>query len=701
MSVLSVRNNNPGNLRPRGSNAGFQRFEDPASGLEAMKADLRVKVTGRSPAMKAKFGDGYQPTLRNLISVYAPSEENDTDGYVSFVSSKSGINPDQPLSEADIDKFVPAMVEQEGGKEAVDHFFGGQQAQPAKISGIADIRKQYPQYDDMSDTALADALHKKYYSDLDPKAVYEKLGVTPEVADKGYIPENPTAKDFARTAFDQSMQGATFGFADEVTDRIGAGIAALATGEKYGDVLKEARSTTSARLAEQQEEMPGTTIASNIAGGLATGVAGATTKTGGAVGRVLRSGNLPARVVKGAAAGAASGAAYGAGTAEDGERAKGARDGGIVGLGVGAAAPAVVAGAGAVKNAVIPKIDDALKPLAQRARDLGIPLRLDQVSPTRARQTVQKITQEVPFSGVDNFEEAQRKAFTQAVAKTIGQDAEDLGPETVKKFRESADEKFSSVLKGETITFDRNDLKALDDIAINADETIDPGLAAVVRKNVAKIEASLSTGEIDGQKLNSIRSEMLKKATRAQGGSKEYLGDIVEFIDDNISRSVHPKKAEILKQARREWRNFRTIQPLLKKSTDGTVNPTELLNKVTSSKYIDASKSSVGDDDLVDLARIGKKFLPKRGGSDTFQKSALTMGAIATPGALYGGLTGDSGADRLSRAAMYGLAPIAIARGVQKYNTSNPLINAALKRTTTKKITSVPINPLIAASANQ
>ena len=41
------------------------------------------------------------------------------------------------------------------------------------------------------------------------------------------------------------------------------------------------------------------------------------------------------------------------------------------------------------------------------------------------------------------------------------------------------------------------------------------------------------------------------------------------------------------------------------------------MNRVKSSKYINASTVKDGEDDLVDLARIGKEFLPKKGGSDT------------------------------------------------------------------------------------
>jgi len=122
MNPLSMRNNNPGNMRPLGQNAGFQAFDSPDAGLDAMRRDLTVKIIGKSNAMKANYGENYQPSLKNLISTWAPPTENDTGNYINFVSQKTGIQPDQVLTEADIDRIIPAMIEQEGGKKAANYF---------------------------------------------------------------------------------------------------------------------------------------------------------------------------------------------------------------------------------------------------------------------------------------------------------------------------------------------------------------------------------------------------------------------------------------------------------------------------------------------------------------------------------------------------------------------------------------------------
>jgi hypothetical protein len=144
-----------------------------------------------------------------------------------------------------------------------------------------------------------------------------------------------------RTALDQGMQGATFGFADEGMDRIGAGIASLSTGEPYDKLLQEARANSKDRLTAEMQQRPVESIASNIGGALLTGGAGASTKAGAAVGDFLGSGGTLARIGKGALAGAASGGLYGAGSADDGQMAQGAKQGAVSGAVVGGAIPAV------------------------------------------------------------------------------------------------------------------------------------------------------------------------------------------------------------------------------------------------------------------------------------------------------------------------------------------------------------------------
>jgi hypothetical protein len=68
------------------------------------------------------------------------------------------------------------------------------------MTTLAEIRSQYPQYGDMSDAALADALHKKFYSDI-PRAEFDaRVGLEPAPAPTAADPSRPAAAAPTATA---------------------------------------------------------------------------------------------------------------------------------------------------------------------------------------------------------------------------------------------------------------------------------------------------------------------------------------------------------------------------------------------------------------------------------------------------------------------------------------------------------------------
>lgn len=474
-------------------------------------------------------------------------------------------------------------------------------------------------------------------------------GTTPEAAQSmmqeyvgggGEKPDQFIAEGVGRTALEQGLQGATFGISDEIIDALGAAGAKaydilsgrnMMEGQSVGDVYDIARQESQARLQRQMEQNPATSIAANIGGALLTGGAGATTKGGQAAAKALTSGGTAARIAKGAGAGALSGGAYGFGTGSGDieQRLENAKTGAALGGLTGGAIPAAGAAARGVGAAVLPKIDEALKPLGNRANELGIPLSIDQLSPTKFRKTLQKVSQEAPLAGVDDFIDAQRKSFNKAVARTIGQDADNLTPDVINKFLTDANSKFNVLAKGKKINISGDLTAKLDDIANEAIENVGEEIGGIVGKQAAKLAKELPEGTFNGSKIAAVRSNLVKRLPKVSPQARSYVADMISVIDEEIAPALSAAEKQTLQQARREWRNFKTIEPLLEKATDGNINPTQLLTRVAGSKYINASRSAIGQDDLVDLARIGKELLPISGGSDTFQKVA-TGGLLAT-----------------------------------------------------------------------
>ena len=111
--TLGFKQNNVGNLRGNGVNwqgktgmsHGFSVFNDRVFGIRAIYSDLLVKI---------KTGND---TIIGIISAYAPPSENDTNSYVKFVESNTGISRDSKLTSdlTTVRKVVHAISLRETG----------------------------------------------------------------------------------------------------------------------------------------------------------------------------------------------------------------------------------------------------------------------------------------------------------------------------------------------------------------------------------------------------------------------------------------------------------------------------------------------------------------------------------------------------------------------------------------------------------
>lgn len=113
-------NNNPGNIRISSDkfqgestysrDKSFKQFVSMAYGYRAI---FRILMT---------YYRGYSlKTIREWISRWAPSSENDTEAYIRFVAEYAGISPDQELFLSDKDMFckiVAAISRMENGRDA-------------------------------------------------------------------------------------------------------------------------------------------------------------------------------------------------------------------------------------------------------------------------------------------------------------------------------------------------------------------------------------------------------------------------------------------------------------------------------------------------------------------------------------------------------------------------------------------------------
>ena len=157
------------------------------------------------------------------------------------------------------------------------------------MATIAEIRAQYPQYSDMPDAALADALHTKFYADM-PKADFEtKIGLKPVDNRPAWGQENPKTYEVAQTARKYlgpaveaggaalgGVLGATAGSVVPVAGTAAGGVAGTALG--YG-IGKEITNLADIALGNVKQQAP----AADVSRAAKNVLEGATMEAGGQV----------------------------------------------------------------------------------------------------------------------------------------------------------------------------------------------------------------------------------------------------------------------------------------------------------------------------------------------------------------------------------------------------------------------------------
>ncbi|WP_337049771.1 hypothetical protein [Serratia fonticola] len=111
---FGLRNNNPGNLREAPNTSGnsytkngvFAKFKTPEEGLAALSRQLML------------YADRNKNTLNDILPIFAPKKENNTQAYIDDVSKKTGLSPTAPLdlhSPDVLERLMPAIINHENG----------------------------------------------------------------------------------------------------------------------------------------------------------------------------------------------------------------------------------------------------------------------------------------------------------------------------------------------------------------------------------------------------------------------------------------------------------------------------------------------------------------------------------------------------------------------------------------------------------
>jgi hypothetical protein len=299
-----------------------------------------------------------------------------------------------------------------------------------------------------------------------------------------------------------------------------------------------------------------------------------------------------------------------------------------------AAAPITKLGTQAITKPVVAAVDAAtpnipvgMAEVTSLAQKYDIPTSLPQVTESRALNNVQKISQELPFSGSAGFRDKQLSKWQENIFKTIGIKGDRFSPSMMNMAFKKVGGEFDDLTKNKRFNVGDTLEKRIMDIAEDADNAYSGEAMKALEKQVMPIIDSLdSQGNITGDALSFYRRKLNALARKAKDEEKKAVfQDLENAIVDSIT-SNDPILQAKLQQAKYNYKNLIAVEPLAVKAKKGFINPT-LLNQRVAQVYGRAHTTG-NSGDIGELARIGHELLGELGGSDTLQKGLYTGAAL-------------------------------------------------------------------------
>jgi hypothetical protein len=292
---------------------------------------------------------------------------------------------------------------------------------------------------------------------------------------------------------------------------------------------------------------------------------------------------------------------------------------------------------------------------------LGIHIRGDQIVNSKPLNAASASLDYVPFSGNAAAKQAQVKQWSGALAKTIGEDTDNVAI-AVQRAEPRLSAEFDRVLRGNRVAYDDGLQRGLTRVLDEASTELTDQQFGVVVRQVNSLQRKLAAdGAIDGQAAYNIKKGLDRIVSNAQKPNGDaalghHAGEIRNELMDALNRSLGPREAAKFADTRRQYGNMIELRRNLPHGADVDITPAKLANIKTRSK------------DLNELADIAGQFLKGRmGDSGTAQRNAWTLGV---PGL---GVGVANGAIDLATAGGSTLAGLTLGRGASSAMNSNAL----------------------------
>lgn len=285
--------------------------------------------------------------------------------------------------------------------------------------------------------------------------------------------------------------------------------------------------------------------------------------------------------------------------------------------------------------------------LGQRAQDLGVPIRPGQMSASKTMKVWDDQLSRMFGTGyradrpLRITSNAQQEAYTRALSRTFGEDAPALTQDVMANAHARITGDMNDVLGRNSVAMDRLLHRNIWQIRRLARNSMDEEAARPIIDATERIIDKMTSGNrrLSGRQYLSWRERggLLSNLTESSNPTIANYGQrLRNELDNAFNRQISGEDAGILRTAREQYRNYKTIAPLAEKAPTGQISPALVLGAVIK-EHPNFARSGAGD--IGDLGRIGQQFLKEPPNSTTAERSLL-MQLISNPFRAAGTLAG-------------------------------------------------------------
>lgn len=441
---------------------------------------------------------------------------------------------------------------------------------------IAEIRQRFPQYRDMSDAQLGDALHARFYADMPKDQFLAQIGVREQPAE----PKPDPTKGM------NALQLFLAGSGKAVAD-LGRG-----AGQMVG--LVDQKTIDEARALDAP-------LMNTTAG-----------KIGNIVGNI--GATLPTMAIPGAntlAGSAAIGGVLGAmqPTADGESRVGNALMGGAGGLAGQGIANAV---GRLVRPVQAPPLNAEMQRLADLAKQKGIQLRPGQLTQSKPLLAIESVMEDMPFTAgrAAAQRQSQTGALNRALLETMGEKGDALTPDVLNAARTRIGGQFSALAQRNNLNVTMPFLQRVSGLQAEVAEKETSDVAKIVNSYVDDLFGHMQqNGTVGGEFYRRLDSKIGKQMRGTSNGDlRNRLGELQGVIRQAMDDSISPADQAAWQTARREYRNLKTIGAAVTNDGSGDTFPGRLAQAARRNNE-NAFLYGRGDTEVADLAKVANAFV--------------------------------------------------------------------------------------------